>query len=71
MATYIDRQMAGSYGKGNRLYLAGPFGAATAQQGYQLPMTTSELIRLGIADVNSYTQRNTKRRSPRCRLKID
>ena len=34
VATYIDRQMAGSYGKGNRLYLEGPFGAATAQQGY-------------------------------------
>ena len=61
VATYIDRQMAGSYGKGNRLYLEGPFGAATAQQGYQLPMTTSELIRVGIADVNSYTQRQYKK----------
>ena len=61
VATYIDRQMAGSYGKGNRLYLEGPFDAATAQQGYQLPMTTSELIRVGIADVNSYTQRQYKK----------
>jgi gluconate 2-dehydrogenase gamma chain len=61
VTTYIDRRMAGSYGKGNRLYLEGPFGAATAQQGYQLPMTTSELIRVGIADVNSYTQRQYKK----------
>ena len=26
VATYIDRQMAGGYGKGDRLYLEGPFG---------------------------------------------
>ena len=57
VATYIDRQMAGGYGKGDRLYLEGPFGEGTAQQGYQLPMTPSELIRIGIADVNNYTLR--------------
>ena len=39
VATYIDRQMAGGYGKGDRLYLEGPFGEGTPQQGYQLPMT--------------------------------
>jgi gluconate 2-dehydrogenase gamma chain len=57
VATYIDRQMAGSYGKGDRLYLVGPFGEGSPQQGYQLAMTPSELIRIGIADVNGHTQR--------------
>jgi gluconate 2-dehydrogenase gamma chain len=61
VGTYIDRQMAGGYGKGDRLYLEGPFGEGTAQQGYQLAMTPSELIRAGIADVNDYTQRRYKK----------
>lgn len=57
VATYIDRQMAGGYGKGDRLYLEGPFGEGSPQQGYQLAMTPSELIRIGIADVNGHTQK--------------
>jgi gluconate 2-dehydrogenase gamma chain len=61
VAMYIDRQLAGSYGKGDRMYLEGPFGEGTAQQGYQLPMTPSELIRVGIADVNDYTQKQYKK----------
>jgi len=61
VATYIDRQMAGGYGKGDRLYLEGPFGEGTSEQGYQLQMTPSELIRIGIADVNNYTQRQYKK----------
>jgi gluconate 2-dehydrogenase gamma chain len=60
VAVYIDRQMAGSYGKGDRLYLEGPFGEGTPQQGYQLQMTPAELIRAGIADVNNYTREKHK-----------
>jgi len=60
VATYIDRQMAGGYGKGDRLYLEGPFGECTPEQGYQLPMTPSELIRAGIADVNVVVQKSHK-----------
>ncbi len=56
VATFIDRQMAGAYGKGDRLYLEGPFGAGTPQQGYQLPLTPSELIRIGIADVSGHAR---------------
>jgi gluconate 2-dehydrogenase gamma chain len=61
VATYIDRQMAGGYGKGDRLYLQGPFGEGTPQQGYQLRMTPSELIRAGIADVNAHVQDKYKK----------
>ncbi|RWN07474.1 gluconate 2-dehydrogenase subunit 3 family protein [Mesorhizobium sp.] len=60
VATYIDRQMASGYGKGDRLYLEGPFGEGTPGQGYQLPMTPSELIRAGIADVNAVVQKSHK-----------
>ncbi|UDL90433.1 gluconate 2-dehydrogenase subunit 3 family protein [Mesorhizobium sp. PAMC28654] len=62
VAIYIDRQMAGGYGKGDRLYLEGPFAEGTPEQGYQLPMTPSELIRVGIADVGAYVQKNHKSR---------
>lgn len=60
VAVYIDRQMASGYGKGDRLYLEGPYGAGTPEQGYQLPMTPSELIRAGIADVNAYAAERYK-----------
>jgi len=60
VAIYIDRQMAGGYGKGDRLYLEGPFGEGTPEQGYQLPMMPSELIRAGIADVNAVVQKSRK-----------
>jgi gluconate 2-dehydrogenase gamma chain len=60
VATYIDRQMAGGYGKGDRLYLEGPFAEGTPEQGYQLPMTPSEVIRAGIADVNAYAREKYK-----------
>ncbi|UXN66105.1 gluconate 2-dehydrogenase subunit 3 family protein (plasmid) [Phyllobacterium sp. A18/5-2] len=61
VATYIDRQMASGYGKGDRLYLEGPFGTGTPQQGYQLRMTPSELIRAGIADVNVHVRDKYKK----------
>jgi gluconate 2-dehydrogenase gamma chain len=57
VAGYIDRQLVGGYGKGDRLYLEGPFGEGTPQQGYQLPMTPAELIRAGISDVNDFARR--------------
>jgi gluconate 2-dehydrogenase gamma chain len=60
-ATYIDRQLSGAYGRGARLYLQGPFAQGTPQQGYQLPLTPAELIRIGIADVNAYA-RKTKQK---------
>ncbi len=46
---YIDFQMATDYGRGDGLYLQGPFPEGTPEQGYQLPHTPAELIRAGIA----------------------
>src|SRR4051812_46285711 len=34
---YIDRQLAGAWGAGERLYRSGPWQKGAATQGYQLP----------------------------------
>jgi len=51
--TYIDRALAGGWGKGDRLYLQGPWKTGTPSQGYQLPLTPAELYRAGIAAANA------------------
>jgi gluconate 2-dehydrogenase gamma chain len=57
--TYIDRQLAAGWGRGARLYIQGPFpDGAKPEQGYQLPLTPSELYRTGIADVNAWCRAN-------------
>jgi gluconate 2-dehydrogenase gamma chain len=54
---FMDRQLGGEFGRGDRLYLQGPFAEGTPEQGYQLRMTPAELVQAGIADVNAYAQR--------------
>jgi len=54
---FIDRELAGAYGRGARMYLDGPFAQGTPQQGYQLPLTLAELYRVGIADLNAWCAR--------------
>ena len=46
---YIDRALAGGWGKGDRLYMQGPWKQGAPSQGYQLPLTPAELYRTGIA----------------------
>ena len=50
---YIDRALAGAWGKGERLYLQGPWKQGTSNQGYQLPLTPAELYRAGILAANA------------------
>jgi gluconate 2-dehydrogenase gamma chain len=45
VAFYIDRQLAGAWGAGERLYRSGPWQPGKPSQGYQLPFTPSELFR--------------------------
>ncbi|MET0497139.1 MAG: gluconate 2-dehydrogenase subunit 3 family protein [Steroidobacteraceae bacterium] len=54
VAIFIDRQLNSGYGRGDRMYLQGPFIEGTPEQGYQLRMTPAELIRAGIIDLNAY-----------------
>jgi gluconate 2-dehydrogenase gamma chain len=52
VSVFIDRQLAGAWGKGDRLYMQGPWKPGTPTQGYQSPMTPAEYYRAGIAAVN-------------------
>ena len=51
---YIDRALAGAWGKGDRLYMQGPWKQGTPNQGYQLPLTPAELYRASIRAANAY-----------------
>src|SRR5207253_380003 len=51
---YIDRALAGGWGKGERLYMQGPWRLGLPSQGYQLPLTPAELYRAGIAATNAH-----------------
>ena len=49
---YIDKQLAGAWGVGERLYRSGPWRPGTPAQGYQLPFTPTELFRTSIDAIN-------------------
>ena len=49
---YIDRQLAGAWGAGERLYPSGPWQPGKPTQGYQLPYTPAELFRQSLRAIN-------------------
>jgi len=57
VATFIDRQLAGAYGNGARLYRDGPFEKAKPEFGYQLPLNPREFFRAGIAAANEWSRK--------------
>ena len=57
VATFIDRQLAGAYGTGARLYRDGPFPKGKPELGYQLALTPREFFRAGIAAANNWTRK--------------
>ncbi|WP_315837969.1 gluconate 2-dehydrogenase subunit 3 family protein [Bradyrhizobium prioriisuperbiae] len=54
ISIYIDRQLAGAWGKGARMYQLGPWAAGTPQQGYQLPLAPADLYRCAIRAVEAH-----------------
>jgi gluconate 2-dehydrogenase gamma chain len=54
---FIDRALAGGWGKGERLYMQGPWKRGTPNQGYQLPLTPAQLYRAGIAATNVHCRK--------------
>ena len=54
---FIDRALAGGWGKGERLYMQGPWKRGTPNQGYQLPLTPAQLYRAGIEATNAYCRK--------------
>jgi gluconate 2-dehydrogenase gamma chain len=56
-AVYIDRQLAGSFGKGDRLYWKGPFLPGLPTQGYQGNMPPAARYRLALRALDDYVRR--------------
>lgn len=57
LATFIDRQLAGGFGNGARLYRDGPFMPAKPELGYQLALSPREFFRAGIAAANAWSKK--------------
>lgn len=54
---YIDRQLHGAWGAGERLYRSGPWLPGKPTQGYQLPFTPAELYRTALRGIRDDLQR--------------
>lgn len=54
---FIDRALAGSWGKGDRMYMQGPWQEGTPSQGYQSPLLPAQLYRAGIAGTNQAAEK--------------
>jgi gluconate 2-dehydrogenase gamma chain len=52
VANFIDKELNGAWGAGERLYRSGPWQPGTPTQGYQLPFTPAELFRTALAAIN-------------------
>src|SRR5262249_48423836 len=56
---YIDKQLNGAWGAGERLYRSGPWQGRTPRPGYQLPFTPAELYRNAVGAINSELKAKT------------
>ena len=57
LVNYVDRQLAGAWGGGARLYRSGPFVPGKPEQGYQLPLTPREFFAAGIKAANEWSKK--------------
>jgi gluconate 2-dehydrogenase gamma chain len=57
LVTYIDRQLAGAWGGGAKLYRSGPFIDGKPEQGYQLSLTPREFFAAGIKAANAWSRK--------------
>jgi gluconate 2-dehydrogenase gamma chain len=49
---YLDKQLGGAWGAGERLYRSGPWQPGTPSQGYQLPFTPAELFHAALGAID-------------------
>jgi gluconate 2-dehydrogenase gamma chain len=57
IVTFIDRQLAGAYGAGAKIYRNGPYRRGKPEQGYQLPLTPRQYFAIGIAAANEWVRK--------------
>lgn len=53
---FLDRQMAGSYGRGDHFFLGGPWPKGTPEQGYQSRMPPAQVYRTSITAIDKQLQ---------------
>src|SRR5258708_17949925 len=53
---YLDKQLGGAWGNGERLYRSGPWIAGSPSQGYQLPFTPAEPFHAALSAINRSLQ---------------
>lgn len=58
--TFIDRQLAGPYGRGERWYMQGPWSAGLPTQGYQTRLTPAGLYRAAIKAIDAAVVRESR-----------
>jgi gluconate 2-dehydrogenase gamma chain len=55
---FLDRQLAGPFGRGDHYYLGGPWPKGTPEQGYQSRFSPAQLYRAAIAAIDQYVTAN-------------
>ena len=58
--TFIDRQLAGAYGRGERWYMQGPWAPGLPTQGYQTRLTPAGLYRAAIKAIDAAVVRESR-----------
>jgi gluconate 2-dehydrogenase gamma chain len=56
VVTYIDRQLAGTFGAASNWYMRGPFADGTPSQGWQLPLTPAAVYRMSLEALGRIVQ---------------
>jgi gluconate 2-dehydrogenase gamma chain len=60
---FLDRQLAGDYGKGAHFYLGGPWQDGTSTQGYQSRFTPAQFYRHAIAAIEQFVAKSSSGRA--------
>ena len=61
VVTFIDRELAGAWGGGAKLYRSGPFIKGKPEQGYQLSLSPREFFGVGVEAVNAWSRATYKK----------
>jgi gluconate 2-dehydrogenase gamma chain len=60
---FLDRQLAGPFGRGDHFYLGGPWKKGAPEQGYQMRFSPAQLYRAAVAAIDKYVAANLGARS--------
>ena len=55
---FLDRQLAGAFGRGDHYYLGGPWPKGAPEQGYQSRFSPAQMYRAAIAAIDKYAHAN-------------